>query len=249
MRSIDHKTHVPSALHETKTGNSKPWFDVWNWYQERLDRGRSVGGFHVYSYAEWLEKQIQEGGWFGQLWGSVLSKAPRKLNPQVAVYGHDSKMGLQVHRWSKGLDSGCVSGGRLTAMVLDARGETEVVQAASRRGEGKVIMVMEAASHTVGVGREGLDKLLDKALIPEEVTPVRGPLGGAIRDLPVESWDHRVVFELGLIAAHAGLSEANQSMLQAYERRLAKKGGPRLGLKSGGTASAQISLARTQGLL
>ncbi|TKA73340.1 hypothetical protein B0A55_06786 [Friedmanniomyces simplex] len=128
MRSIDHKTHVPSALHETKTGNSKPWFDVWNWYQDRLDRGRSVGGFHVYSYAEWLEKQIQEDGWFGKLRGSVLSKALRKLNPQVAVYGHDSKMGLQVHRWSKGLDSGCVSGGRLTAMVLDARGETEVVQ-------------------------------------------------------------------------------------------------------------------------
>ena len=37
-------------------------------------------------------------------------------------------MDLQLHRWSKGLDSACVSGGQLTAMVLDAKGKTEIVQ-------------------------------------------------------------------------------------------------------------------------
>ncbi len=127
MRSIDHKTHVPSALHETERGNSEPWFDVWGWYQERLDRGRSTNAFHVYSYAEWLEKQAPDG-WFGKLRGLFVTKPTRKLKPQVAVYGHDSKMDLQLHRWSKGLDSACVSGGQLTAMVLDAKGKTEIVQ-------------------------------------------------------------------------------------------------------------------------
>jgi hypothetical protein len=37
---------------------------------------------------------------------------------RVVVYGHDSKRGLEVNEWSKGLDSGCVSGGRLTALVV-----------------------------------------------------------------------------------------------------------------------------------
>jgi Calcineurin-like phosphoesterase len=37
---------------------------------------------------------------------------------RVVVYGHDSKRGLEVKEWSKGLDSGCVSGGRLTALVV-----------------------------------------------------------------------------------------------------------------------------------
>jgi len=36
----------------------------------------------------------------------------------VVVYGHDSKRGLEVKKWSKGLDSGCYSGGRLTALVV-----------------------------------------------------------------------------------------------------------------------------------
>ncbi|KAK5726709.1 hypothetical protein LTR15_002597 [Elasticomyces elasticus] len=126
MRSIDHKTHVPSALHETKKGNSKPWFNIWNWYQDRIDRGRSVDGFHVYSYAEWLGKQAPHG-WFEKMRHVLPSKHNDKVTPQVAVYGHDSKMGLQLHRWSKGLDSACVSGGHLTAMVLDAKGKTEIM--------------------------------------------------------------------------------------------------------------------------
>ncbi|KAK5744908.1 hypothetical protein LTR17_001659 [Elasticomyces elasticus] len=125
MRSIDHKTHVPSALHETKKGNSKPWFNIWNWYQDRVDRGRSVDGFHVYSYAAWLGKQAPRG-WFEKVQHVLPSKHNDKITPQVAVYGHDSKMGLQLHRWSKGLDSACVSGGHLTAMVLDAKGKTEI---------------------------------------------------------------------------------------------------------------------------
>jgi hypothetical protein len=46
------------------------------------------------------------------LWGS------RWQGPPQIVFGHHAAPGLQMHAWATGLDSGCVYGGRLTAMVL-----------------------------------------------------------------------------------------------------------------------------------
>lgn len=37
----------------------------------------------------------------------------------TVIYGHDSGRGLQIHRYSKGLDTGCVKGGRLSALIID----------------------------------------------------------------------------------------------------------------------------------
>lgn len=37
----------------------------------------------------------------------------------TVIYGHDSKRGLQIGTYSKGLDTGCVKGGKLTALVID----------------------------------------------------------------------------------------------------------------------------------
>lgn len=48
------------------------------------------------------------------LWGTVY-RGP----PQI-VFGHNAAPGLQLHPWATGLDTGCVYGGRLTAMVLAA---------------------------------------------------------------------------------------------------------------------------------
>ncbi|KAH9844711.1 Calcineurin-like phosphoesterase [Teratosphaeria destructans] len=137
MRSIDRLTHVPSALRQTKKGHSKPWIKIWNWYNERLSRGRSLKGFHVFTDAEFAAQQAEEEkSWVDRLrdafagWvkgrAEVSSHSGKK--PEVVIYGHDSKSGLQIMKWSKGLDSACVSGGQLTAMVLDAAGRTQVVQ-------------------------------------------------------------------------------------------------------------------------
>jgi len=123
MRSIDHRTHVPSSLRAGSTkSKSKPWYEIWNWYNDRLDRGRSLRGF--FRLPQPSEQDLDEAeGWFDMLLGGRKTK----LKPQIVVYGHDSKSDLQIHPWSKGLDSGCVAGGKLTAMVLSADGRTELV--------------------------------------------------------------------------------------------------------------------------
>jgi hypothetical protein len=46
------------------------------------------------------------------LWGS------RYHGPPHLVFGHHATRGLQFHRWATGLDTACVYGGRLTALVL-----------------------------------------------------------------------------------------------------------------------------------
>jgi hypothetical protein len=49
----------------------------------------------------------------GELWGASYRGPPH------VVFGHNALAAPQVHAWATGLDTGCVYGGRLTALVLD----------------------------------------------------------------------------------------------------------------------------------
>ncbi|MCJ1388556.1 hypothetical protein MMC18_001403 [Xylographa bjoerkii] len=62
-------------------------------------------------------RDANEGVPWTKLWNKYQGMLPKRQRSTV-LYGHDSKRGLVLERWSKGLDTGCVKGGRLSALVL-----------------------------------------------------------------------------------------------------------------------------------
>lgn len=79
-----------------------------------------------------LERRDQGGrGWFDK-WEKAQLKL-KKSERQVVIYGHDAGRGLNLKEYSKGLDSRCVRGGTLTAMIMTAKGESYVHVDAKRR--------------------------------------------------------------------------------------------------------------------
>ncbi|KAF2686275.1 ser/Thr protein phosphatase-like protein family [Lentithecium fluviatile CBS 122367] len=69
----------------------------------------------------------REGTPWEKLWNHVQKKKPAHERMTV-IYGHDRKRGKNIQKHSMGLDSGCVSGGHLTAMVIEEGGKHHYVQ-------------------------------------------------------------------------------------------------------------------------
>jgi hypothetical protein len=132
MRSMSPTNHVPSE--DRKKG--VPWERVWGWYNDRIARTRSP--FLTFLFGQATESRDASAWWksWNGLYNSKeedeeesgdLESERKHSRPSVVVYGHDSPRGLNLKKWSKGLDSGCVNGDQLTAMVLDAWGDAEIV--------------------------------------------------------------------------------------------------------------------------
>jgi hypothetical protein len=69
----------------------------------------------------------REGTPWEKLWNRVQKKKSEHERMTV-IYGHDRKRGKNIQKYSMGLDSGCVSGGHLTAMVIEEGGNHHYVQ-------------------------------------------------------------------------------------------------------------------------
>jgi len=85
---------------DTITGSGKkgrPWSPDWNRMMERCS------GYDNFNAPE-------------RSTDALASSLP--CLPSTIIYGHAAARGLDVKRWSFGLDSGCVYGRRLTALVL-----------------------------------------------------------------------------------------------------------------------------------
>ncbi|KAF2657266.1 Metallo-dependent phosphatase [Lophiostoma macrostomum CBS 122681] len=55
-------------------------------------------------------------------------KKKAETERQTVIYGHDAKRGKNIKKFTKGLDSNCVRGGHLTALIIDSEGKTTVTQ-------------------------------------------------------------------------------------------------------------------------
>jgi hypothetical protein len=70
--------------------------------------------------------ELRTGEPWYNVWNHYMKNMPVQRRRMV-VYGHDSKMGLNIQKFSKGLDSGCVFGGRLSALTIDSAGKEKLV--------------------------------------------------------------------------------------------------------------------------
>ncbi|PKX97125.1 putative serine/threonine-protein phosphatase [Aspergillus novofumigatus IBT 16806] len=67
------------------------------------------------------------------LYSSLEGSVPDpKSQVMTVIYGHDSKSSLSLKTYTKGLDSGCVKGGKLTAMVVEDGGKQSIIQVRCR---------------------------------------------------------------------------------------------------------------------
>jgi hypothetical protein len=75
--------------------------------------------------------EFNDGKWWAESWNEVQRAKPES-DRLTLVYGHDSKRDLQMKDYSFGLDSGCVNGGKMTALVVQPRkaddGETTTLE-------------------------------------------------------------------------------------------------------------------------
>ncbi|KAK2020959.1 Metallo-dependent phosphatase [Colletotrichum zoysiae] len=70
-------------------------------------------------------------------WDAHQRRLPERRPRTAVAYGHDSKRGLRVGRYTFGLDSGCVGGGDLSALVIEATAEgvTHAIRSVSCAGD------------------------------------------------------------------------------------------------------------------
>jgi len=64
----------------------------------------------------------------GKHWAALWNKMEKGVDkPVTVVYGHYAAKGLDIREHSKGLDSNCAKGGKLSALIVDVDKEEPAV--------------------------------------------------------------------------------------------------------------------------
>jgi len=82
----------------------------------------------------------RDGDPWADVWNHYQKKKVSDADKMTVVYGHDAKQGLSLGRYTYGLDSGCVYGGELTALVISGAPEGvrhEIVQVKCKKAKMK----------------------------------------------------------------------------------------------------------------
>ncbi|UPK99657.1 hypothetical protein LCI18_010592 [Fusarium solani-melongenae] len=109
----------------------------WKKLDGSLNEGRGYSGFYRDGLVGW-PLESREGDWWCVAWSRAQNSIQAPEERSIVVYGHDAKVGLQVEpemdiqiktveggetvkgqRYAFGLDSGCVYGNQLSAMVVE----------------------------------------------------------------------------------------------------------------------------------
>lgn len=99
--------------------------------------------------------ELRSGEPWEKLWNHFQKNVLPENQRKTVVYGHDAKRGLINGAYAKGLDSGCVKGGKLSALVVDEKGKE------------KFFSVKCSKDYTADSWKEELDKLDDEGMIPK----------------------------------------------------------------------------------
>lgn len=86
-----------------------------------------------------LKTRIPSSKHSGTPWEKFWNHQQAKLKKHertTVIYGHNRKRGLNIQEYTKGLDTGCATGGHLTALVVDSEGKTELVSVKCKLTEG-----------------------------------------------------------------------------------------------------------------
>lgn len=138
----------------TKSGKKgTPWSEIWNREMDRCDgpgewatsdtTEAQAEGEHeedvkieVDEGAEVDETEVIERELAGVAAGTDAAKKKLSCSPVTVIYGHAAGRGLDIKPFSKGIDTGCVYGKQLTALVLgDTSGlEGETVRVGDNEG-------------------------------------------------------------------------------------------------------------------
>jgi len=108
MRSITKRGRI-----SRKANVGTPWAEVWNSVQDLC------GGFHT--RRDLTSRDADEDGEEGEIVpqeSEDLRKKRLPCHPTTVVYGHAASRDLDIKRWSTGIDTGCVYGRRLTALII-----------------------------------------------------------------------------------------------------------------------------------